>query len=434
MLAFVVFTLTHVPQYDCEDQCCHAKHTHTTSQVAYLKNSGGIEVEFDDMKIDGAGEIVDFDFVFKKEYDTTTFSLYVGCGGCASSKPDNYDTPLTLPIATPRYYQNGKLEGFSQTSYYPLFPKGPQRKFNTTGLKGCHDHHFSLRLIKHDNATEDIVWGAVLGCPEFSCERFTTSERIAFPIYVIRNHGADWNRAPITLPIYAVGVALLLAFVLWWFWGGWLAFKVPTGPVFPRQMSIMQDGKAAHWANLKCIAWVTSPRCVLYSFAVWAILVDLCETLHHYFFIASPNAPQDEDGFVIFAIWVAFKLLFFLSAVLPWMWAREIPESKWRGYKFQCSAGFNDMFDGLSLFSPFWALPQWSLVDLAIGAAAFFLFGAGFFVYPLAITLAALLRLFDWIWPSKAKPPNEQCELYVAGDEVDTGCAVIGPDLSALPL
>lgn len=414
-------TVNHVPQYDCAHGCCHAKHTHTTSQVAYLKNAGGIEVEFEDIEIGGAGEIVDFDFVFKKQYDMTTFSLHVGCGGCASSKPDHYEAPLTLPIALPEYYQNGKLEGFTQTSYFPLFPEGKSRQFNTTRLQNCSSHHFSLRLVKHDNATEDIVWGAVLGCPEFECERFTIAEQIAFPIFVIRNHGTTWNDAAWTLPFYAVMVAALMAFVLWWWWGGWLAFKVPHGPSFPRQIATMENGSASHWANLKCVVWRDSARCVLYAIAVWAILVDVSETLHHYYFIASPSAAQDETGLSIFTIWVSFKLFFFLAAMLPWVWIREIPATQWRKHKFRCAC--DDWYDGLSLYSPLWACGQWAFLDLAIGCVAFFFFGAGFFVYPLAIVIAAIFRLLDW-YSYDDIVADPACEIYIANDQLDTGCAI----------
>ena len=66
----------HVPQYGCEHGCCHAEHHHGTSQVAYLKNSGGIEFDLDALTVEGEGEIVDFDFVFKKEYDPSTGDFY----------------------------------------------------------------------------------------------------------------------------------------------------------------------------------------------------------------------------------------------------------------------------------------------------------------------------------------------------------------------
>lgn len=419
----------HVPQYGCEHGCCHASHHHETSQVSYHKNSGGVELDIDGLVIDGEGEIVDFDFVFKKEYPMSTYSLFVGCGGCASSMPDHYDPVLTLPLAMPENYQNPKLESFTQTAYYPIFPEGDGRKFNTTVLQNCSSRHFSLRLVKYDNATDDIVWGAVLGCPEFRCERFTTLELISFPIYVIRNHGPTWNNASWTLMFYAVLVAAILWFVLWWWWGGWLVFCVPRGPSFPRQIATMQDGSAAHWATLKCIVWEPSGRCVLYCFATWAILVDLFESLHHYCFYAGPEAAGDGVGQSIFAFLVAMKLFFFFGATLPWFWIREVPESKWRNFRLHCRC--DDRFDGLGVSSPFWAHAGWWIFDVGIGLLAFMGYGSGFYVYPLAITLAGLLRVWHWcVVPAKPPPP---CDTFVAIDEAtDTGCAMVVGELPPL--
>ena len=424
--------LAHVPQYACEHGCCHAAHEHSTSQVAYLKNSGGLELDVADLHTDadGEGETIDFDFVFKEPYDTSTFSLYVGCGGCASRRPKHWDPTLTLPIDLPVHYQQAKFESFTQHAYYPLLAPGLRRQFDTRQLWNCSSPHFSLRLVKYDNATEDIVWGAVLGCEDLSCEKFTLLETILFPWYVARNHGAVWNGAAWTLPVYAVAMALLLAFVLWWWWGGWLALSVPHSVTFPRQLALMRLGTAAHWANLPCVVWEQSPRCTLYAIGVWAALVDLAETSHHAG-IASAHVHVSDNGYVIFVFWMLFKLFFLLAAALPWAWAREVPEGKWRAYKFACTCG--DWYDGLGFGSPFWACGQWCLFDLAIALAALFWFGVGFFVYPLVMGLAALLRAWEWLVPSPLPLAPGKCELYVspeAQEEADTSVGIPLPTLN----
>ena len=79
---FAVFVHGHVPQYDgCDHNCCHPPHDPTTSQVAYLKGSGGVEYDLHELN----GEPLEFDVVFKKAYNTSFYSIYAGCGGCASS-------------------------------------------------------------------------------------------------------------------------------------------------------------------------------------------------------------------------------------------------------------------------------------------------------------------------------------------------------------
>ena len=51
MIAFFAVFWHHVPQYDgCDHNCCHPPHDATTSQVAYLKGSGGVEFDIDELK------------------------------------------------------------------------------------------------------------------------------------------------------------------------------------------------------------------------------------------------------------------------------------------------------------------------------------------------------------------------------------------------
>ena len=178
MIAFFAAFVGHVPKYDgCDHNCCHFPHDAETSQVAYLKGSGGIE--YDIHELEGKA-YVDYNIVFKKPYDPSLYSIYAGCGGCASKMPFHWDEPLTLPLATRTTYHSPKLEAFTQHSYYEVLPRtldadGDDRapQFNTSALSNCSSKHFSVRLIVHDNATEDIVWGAVVGCEGLECERFT---------------------------------------------------------------------------------------------------------------------------------------------------------------------------------------------------------------------------------------------------------------------
>ena len=155
----------------------------------------------------------------------------------------------------------------------------------------------SVRLIVHDNATEDIVWGAVVGCDGLECERFTPIELLSFPIFVIRNHGPAWNDAAWTLPVLALLVPVLMAIVCWVWWEGWLVVYVPVGPSYPRLLAKARPG--VRWADLKAVCWVESPRLLLYALATWAIVVDILETFAH-FAIATQTAPSGSTGYTIF--------------------------------------------------------------------------------------------------------------------------------------
>ena len=237
---FAVFVSGHVPQYDgCDHNCCHPPHDPTTSQVAYLKGSGGVEYDLHELN----GEPLDFDVVFKKDYDTRFYSIYAGCGGCASEMPFNWDEPLSPPRDLPTTYPPAKFEPFTQHAYYKLLPDGPARQITHTQLANCTSHHVSVRLIVHDDAPEEIVWGVVIGCDGLECERFTALELLSFPIFVIRNHGPVWNDAAWTLPVIAVLVPILMAIVCWVWWEGWLVFYVPVGPSNPRLLAMARPAR-----------------------------------------------------------------------------------------------------------------------------------------------------------------------------------------------
>jgi hypothetical protein len=411
MIAFFAVFVHHVPSYSADHNCHHLPHGPTTSQVAYLRGSGGVEYDLHEVMDE---PVFDFNFVFRNEIDTSTISLYVGCGGCASERPFHWDEPLSLPLDLPTYYHPAKFEPFTQHAYYELLPEHA-RKLYTTTLRNCSSHHMSARLIVHGNATEEIVWGAVVGCPEFECERFTALEYLSFPIYVLRNHGPTWNNAGWSIYVFALLVPVLMALIFWWWWEGWLVFYVPVGPAFPRMLARMRPG--TRWASLKGVCWEQSFRLFLYAVATWAIVVDLLETLFH-FAISVHDVPREDQGLAIFWFWYGLKWLLLVLVGLSWMWAREIPESKWRGYHWRIACAWDD---GLGPFSPFWAHGFWSLAEIPFGLASLFI-GAGFYVYPVAITLAGLVRLVRWIQgPPK---PAEPCKstIYVPTETEDTGC------------
>ena len=101
----------HVPTYGVGvDNCFTPPHHHDTSQVIYLKGSGGLEIHYkgDKEPFDFSGEI-DFDVVFKEKYDPTTYEIYVGCGGCVATLD-----PIVIPRTLHDGYQHASVEPFTQ--------------------------------------------------------------------------------------------------------------------------------------------------------------------------------------------------------------------------------------------------------------------------------------------------------------------------------
>ena len=136
VLLRLVLTRAHVPTYGVgADNCFTPPHTHTTSQVIYLKGSGGLEIHIksntDPFDIAG-GEILDVDAVFKYEYDQTTYDLFIGCGGCVATVD-----PLVEPRQALVGYQHGEVEPFTQSFYRSVFAKA-DRKYDSEPARRLH--------------------------------------------------------------------------------------------------------------------------------------------------------------------------------------------------------------------------------------------------------------------------------------------------------
>ncbi len=201
-------SLAHVPSYNCIENCCQLKHNYTVSQAFYLKGSGGLEVHLDTLNLNSTGYI-DIDAVFRDEVDTTTYNLYIGCGGCMPEDPI-IESPYSLSSYTPP-----EIEPFTQTVYRSIIPKN-ERKIYFTSLLNCSDPHFTIRLQAFENAST-IFWSPVVGLGE----QFTFLELLSFPLFIRRNHGNYWNEADyyyiwllIVAPLlyYIIGICKLIYF------------------------------------------------------------------------------------------------------------------------------------------------------------------------------------------------------------------------------
>jgi len=333
--------------------------------VIYLKGSGGIELHITSpttpFDIPG-NEQIDFDAVFKKQYDQSTYSLYVGCGGCVASQD-----PIVIPPVVLDNYEHGELEPFTQTSYFSVFPKA-LRKFNASDLDGCSQNHFTVRLLDHANRTngEPLVWGAVVGLSE----KFTFQELLEFPAYVLSNHGPTWNNMSWTAPVSFVILAPLFM---------WLVRRALSAaglPVVELNIGVNLRGGRPYVMG----RWAA--RELLYELALIGFAGTMIEMFIHLCY-AQIGIPMGY-GFwlgLIAVIGFANGLPIF-QVVTAWGALKiEYRDAKPRccdlSY-WQCSA------------SPWWA--PW---EILFGFSYFFLFGAGFWLGPSAIVVAGLLRVLE---------------------------------------
>ena len=409
--------LAHVPGYggDCEFSCCHPPHPTRPdiSQAVYLKGTAGIEIDLVDIQdyID-KGKEIEFSLVFKEEYDVWTYDVFVGCGGCASLRtPDNYhgwDEPnyTTNLLPKPETYQPGVLEAFTQTGYFPLLPKGQQRRFNASQLRDCDSHHFSIRVVTYDNSSHDLTYSIALGCEDLECEVFSFTELFLFPLYVRRNHGSHWNNADWTLGLVALVVGILYAGAIWFFFDrSWLALYEPVSILQPQRIydALTEDkpGYYPHFGQLPCVSWKPSVRCLIYAIVVYALVVDMFESLVHVTFaldaLGQGSQPYETRGVgLYFGVVIGFGKLFPLVLVaLVWRFHRAVPEFVWRTYIFKCMC---NKWTGLGRYSPMWAHGAWSLIEIIfLGGLGLIWLGAGYWIFPFGMLIAGGYRLGIWL-------------------------------------
>lgn len=350
LACLAAFANAHVPTYTESASRCHTPpHHHGTSQVVYVRGSGGLEVHCSakECPFDYAnGERLDIDVVFRDEVDQSTYALYIGCVGCMP------EDPIDIDAVQLHGYQPGVLEPFTQTSYRSVFADA-EKTFNSSRLdpSACAENHFGIRLRQFANASRDIVWGAVIG----KGEDFTTAEMLSFPVYVLRNHGETWNELPWTVWVIAVAVVLLIVAnrkVLERYGG--LAWALP---------SLLDEGM--HDPRMHPRAW-------LLQLSACGFLVAGLEMFVHLVY-AQTTSQLD----VAFLMGLAIVLLNGVALALVYtIWCVSLCPTTTGRCRCRCLA------------SPYW----WPL-ELLSALAFFFALGAGFYAGPAFLAIDAFVRM-----------------------------------------
>jgi hypothetical protein len=365
MLSLVVLCAGHVPTYTGgAENCFTPPHHHDISQVIYLKSSGGLELHITSptspFDIPG-GEILDVDAVFKKKYDQSTYSLYIGCGGCVAS-----EDPIVIPPVMLTGYEHGEVEPFTQTAYYSVFPK-VERKFNASDLDGCSQNHFTIRVVDYHNRTsnEPLVWGAVIGL----AESFTFWELLSFPIFVLRNHGDTWNMMGWTVWISFIFLAPLTMYGIRMLW------KSCGRQVVDLDYTVTFKGWMPH------VVVTFTAREALYELALVGFTATIWEELIHLLY-AQIGAPVNYGLYVgLFGVIGFANALPIFQVISSWEALKYKADPK--GSKFLCWTDYLVCSGS----------PWWAPIEILTGFSYLFLFGAGFYLGPAAIMLAGILRL-----------------------------------------
>ena len=375
MLGVFSALLSHAPGYGCDNNCCHTTKPHTTSQAYYHRvgpgTRSGLEI---DVPTDNDEHVV-WDAVFRDRVDQSTYSIHVGCGGCL-------DSDELAPEVSLSGYNKGHLEPFTQHRYYDLFPEATRTiaPEDVPVCAGPHPH-FTVTLVAFDNAST-IFWSAVIGKGEI----FTAEEIISMPIYILRNHGWQWNERPWSLFFIVLTVCIVYV----------CASFIMVGDL--RTLAVT-------WFDV----WRISPRSVLYTIATLAYMSSLLESIYHVSFVAQSDIPIDEH--TLFAMFLGIVVGFghVMPLLVIWLiwYCMRYRSLTWRFDASSCTGIFSNLLSG-----GFWAHPYWWFFELCTGVSWLFLLGSGYFVGPSAIILASLTRLYYEVLTVGAKfvelsPPKD---------------------------
>jgi hypothetical protein len=219
---------------------------------------------------------------------------------------------------------------------------------------------------------EPVVWGAVIGLGE----TFTFEELMLFPMFVLRNHGDTWNEHPWTWWLSLFVFAPLLVAVVRW------ALR-RCGVAVLESMPVTMEREEG--ARMRTLYWQReNPREALYELAVIAFVAVMLEEFIH-LNIAAQGTDAGDYGY-----WVGLVAVILLANGLP-LWQVLTAWAAMRNRKEEPEGGCWARFR-----YNYWtccASPWWAPLELLSGFSYFLLFGAGFYVGPTLICLAALLRL-----------------------------------------
>jgi len=236
-----------------------------------------------------------------------------------------------------------------------------------------------------------IIWGAVIGL----AESFTFEELFLFPVFVLRNHGGTWNEQGwtiwVTVFLFAPALLIITRMML-----RALGFNVLTSSPFTMKFEKDKTKPTIYWRR-------ENPRVMLYEFAVIAFVAVMLEEFIH-LNIAAQGTSLNDYGY-----WVGLVAVILFANGLPLF---QVITS-WTAIEYRRTEAKDISWLERSKHN-YWSCsrsPLWAPFEILFGFSYLFLFGAGFFVGPILIMLAGILRLFELRRRGSGRPGFES-KLY----------------------
>jgi hypothetical protein len=422
-----LLTSAHIYTYACRNKCCHLDTDHVVDQpTPFHVHPGewsGIEIPLKSV-LDPAKHVdrsLTWNAAFKSmDYDLSTYRLYIGCGGCASNTYPDHAEEYGLE----KGFERGKVDPFTQTRSYGVVFEEDRTFLASEKLSECAAHNetmFSIRLWALPTATGKTYWQVSLrGLPPTAW----LFELYFMPVHILSMHGIQWTRLGWTFPLI-LGSLLIVAFLLGilfstdmrdqfyqvlcccgygFGYGGYgsrsFLNRSKTDPIITRPDLRSNEDLVLKSGEERVIVSRARPyiewRRVLYLVAIVSFSAALIEIVIH-LYMAQHKVEQEET------LWTHGVLLMMLAAnVAPILFVLLM-------YGSMFLRPVNQYRDGQSHWctAAFWGHPVWCVPELLIGLALPLLLGSGFFLGPVCIALAGLVRMFtEWIYMDESTRPK----------------------------
>lgn len=281
---------------------------------------------------------LNIDLIIREKADMSKMRFRAECGDKVFYNLHANDTNVVTPTGFAFEAQEGKLEAFTQTSYFSILPGGDDEDGHYHGpeieLTQCTGDTSDLVLfLAHEPDDELNPAAIVIGIEE----TFTFGELMSFGHYALMNHGYYWNQAG------------------WTYWS--LLAIVGFVVIVSLYVAAYYDARAQ-------LAFDDKLREIFYWVAIVGFGAAILEGIVHTG-IAQMDIPVDGELAIALVI-----------VILPNLFAMGL------------------IFVNMYLQSDKIQTPVWAPLEIATAFSMFLLFAAGFYIGPSFWLAAGLVRLW----------------------------------------
>ena len=328
-IALAAAATTHVPVYPAGTSYTVDRDANI-SQVIYAPTAA-LQVTVPRAQFPDDNKL-NIDLIIREKADVTNMQFQASCVGRTTPF---FSAPTDGTAQFSSVAQDGKLEAFTQTSYFSVLPGGEERDGHYYGPElDLADCNGDLAIQLQHTPDDELNPAAIVIGKE---ESFTFGELMSFGHYALMNHGYFWNQAG------------------WTYWS--LLAIVGFIVIISLYVAAAYDARAQ-------LAFDDKLREIFYWVAIVGFGAAILEGIVH-IGIAQMDVPVDGELAIALVI-----------VILPNLFAMGL------------------IFVNMYLQSDKIQTPVWAPLEIATAFSMFLLFAAGYYIGPSFWLLAGLVRLW----------------------------------------